>query len=52
MLDGWPDDIDATRIVMIVAGPGRDEAPNMLRSFLPELKPFRQQQTDVSVLMA
>lgn len=40
LLDGWPDGIDATRIVMIVAGAERSEAPNMLRSFLPELTEF------------
>lgn len=40
LLDGWPDGIDQTRIVMIVAGPGRAAAPKMLASFLPELAPF------------
>jgi G3E family GTPase len=40
-LDGWPDGVDATRVVMIVAGPGRHAAPEMLARFLPELSPFR-----------
>jgi G3E family GTPase len=35
-LDGWPEGIDATRLVMIVAGPGRHAAPEMLTRFLPE----------------
>ena len=39
-LDGWPEGIDATRIVMIVAGPGRHAAREMLLRFLPELTPF------------
>jgi len=39
-LDGWPKRIDATRVVMIVAGPGRHAAPEMLARFLPELTPF------------
>jgi len=39
-LDGWPKGIDATRVVMIVAGPGRHAAPEMLARFLPELTPF------------
>ena len=39
-LDGWPKGIDATRVVMIVAGPGRHAAPEMLSRFLPELTPF------------
>ncbi|MEM6547756.1 MAG: GTP-binding protein [Pseudomonadota bacterium] len=40
LLDGWPNGIDRTRLVMIVAGPARAEAANMLRSFLPELCAF------------
>ena len=39
-LDGWPAGLDETRIVMIVSGPGRNEAAEMLCSFLPELVPF------------
>lgn len=42
LLDGWPDGVDATRIVMIVSGPGRKAAPVMLTRFLPELTPFEQ----------
>jgi G3E family GTPase len=37
-LDGWPDGVDATRIVMIVAGPGRHAAAEMLARFLPQLR--------------
>jgi G3E family GTPase len=37
-LDGWPDGVDATRLVMIVAGPGRHAAPEMLTRFLPQLR--------------
>ncbi len=40
LLDGWPDGVDGTRIVLIVAGPHRDEAPGMLTRFLPDLAPF------------
>ncbi len=39
-LDGWPNGIDKTRVVMIVAGPGRHDAAGMLTRFLPELSPF------------
>lgn len=48
-LDGWPDGIDTTRIVMIVAGPGRSAARTMLRRFLPELVPFSAGQHEVAV---
>lgn len=40
LLDGWPDGIDATRIVLIVAGSNRARAPEMLMELLPELRPF------------
>ena len=40
MLDGWPEGIDGTRIVLILSGPVRQEATPMLASFLPELRPF------------
>lgn len=40
-LDGWPDGMDHSRLVVIVAGPGRAELPRMLAAFLPE---FRQVQ--------
>lgn len=39
-LAGWPDGVDATRIVMILGGPMRAEAPRMLQTFLPALRPF------------
>ncbi len=48
MLDGWPGGIDATRVVMIVAGPGRHDAPEMLTRFLPELAPFPSHATSGS----
>lgn len=37
MLDGWPAGIDASRVVMIVGGPGRHAAQEMFARFLPEL---------------
>lgn len=40
LLDGWPEGVSETRIVMIVAGPGRAAAPEMLTRFLPMLVPF------------
>ena len=40
LLDGWPAGIDSTRLVMIVSGQGRHEAPEMLKRLLPELRPF------------
>lgn len=40
LLNGWPEGVDATRIVLIVGGPGRNAAPDMLTRFLPELCPF------------
>lgn len=40
LLDGWPDGIDATRIVMIVGGPDRRAAPETLTRFLPTLRRF------------
>ena len=51
MLDGWPDAVDATRLVMIVSGPGRHAAPQMLRRFLPQLRAFgmgEREQEDAS----
>ncbi|MEM8792483.1 MAG: GTP-binding protein [Pseudomonadota bacterium] len=41
ILDGWPDGVSQTRIVMIVSGPGRKGAANMMTSFLPNLRPFK-----------
>jgi len=40
MLDGWPDGIGSTRVVMIVSGPDRHAAPRILARFVPELEPF------------
>ncbi|QEW23247.1 putative GTP-binding protein YjiA (plasmid) [Paracoccaceae bacterium] len=40
LLPGWPEGIDATRIVLIVSGPGRKAAPDMLTRFLPQLRRF------------
>ncbi|MEM6679271.1 MAG: GTP-binding protein [Pseudomonadota bacterium] len=40
LLDGWPEGIDATRIVLIVAGPERSQAPKILQEALPELLGF------------
>lgn len=37
ILDGWPNGVDATRLVAIIAGRGREHAPLMLCRFLPEL---------------
>jgi len=51
MLDGWPGGVDATRLVMIVSGPGRHTAPQMLRRFLPQLRTFgmtEREQEDAS----
>jgi len=40
LLDGWPEGIDGTRIVLILSGPMRAEATPMLASFLPDLRLF------------
>ncbi|GHC62664.1 CobW family GTP-binding protein [Neogemmobacter tilapiae] len=40
-LDGWPDGMDHSRLVVIVAGPGRAELPRMLGAFLPEFRPVQ-----------
>ena len=37
MLDGWPDGVDSTRIVMIVSGDNRAAAPDLLVGWMPEL---------------
>lgn len=52
MLDGWPEGIDATRIVLIVSGPGRDVAPQMLKSFLPGIRPFSSAQLQRALVPA
>ncbi|MEL7174038.1 MAG: GTP-binding protein [Pseudomonadota bacterium] len=44
LLDGWPDGVHATRLVMIVAGPGRSGAPIMLQRFVPQLVAYSSQQ--------
>ncbi len=41
LLDRWPDGIDETRIVLIMSGPDRNKAPDLLMSFLPDLERFR-----------
>lgn len=38
LLDGWPDGAEETRIVMIVSGPGRHAAAEMLTRSLPMLR--------------
>ncbi len=40
ILDGWPDGLDATRLILIVGGQGRGMAPEMLYRFLPQLRPM------------
>lgn len=52
LLDGWPDGVDATRIVAIVSGAGRNAASDMLRSFLPELRPFGAETGDARETIA
>ena len=37
-LESWPEGVEATRIVMIVGGPDRSAAPELLMRFLPELR--------------
>ncbi|MDG1210996.1 MAG: GTP-binding protein [Paracoccaceae bacterium] len=49
ILDGWPEGLDATRIVAIVAGRGREHAPMMLQHFVPQLYPFGSSRADKSV---
>lgn len=40
MLDGWPDGVTSTRIVMIVSGESRAEASELLQYWTPELVPW------------
>ena len=40
VLDGWPEGIGATRVVVIVSGYARQAAPDLLAEILPELRPF------------
>ncbi|MFQ6549639.1 CobW family GTP-binding protein [Aestuariibius sp. 2305UL40-4] len=37
LLDGWPDGIGETRLVLIVGGPARETAPEVLMAALPQL---------------
>ena len=41
LLDGWPKGVETTRIVLIMGGPGRAQAGDMLTQFLPALYPTR-----------
>ncbi|MEM8740004.1 MAG: GTP-binding protein [Pseudomonadota bacterium] len=41
LLDGWPDGVDTTRIVLIVSGSDRGAAAEAFKTVLPELDPFR-----------
>ena len=47
LLDGWPDGVSETRIVAIIAGRGREQAPMMFRSFLPQLRTFVSEAPEV-----
>lgn len=47
LLDGWPEGVDDTRIVAIIAGRGREQAPMMFRSFLPQLRTFVSEAPEV-----
>lgn len=49
ILDGWPDGIDATRIVAIIAGRGREDTPIMLRHYIPQLRPFGDEHQERSI---
>lgn len=40
-LDGWPDGVGSTRLVLIVGGPDRDAAVDVFKEELPELTSFR-----------
>ncbi|MEM9782616.1 MAG: GTP-binding protein [Pseudomonadota bacterium] len=40
LLDGWPEGVGHTRLVMIVAGPARAKAASMLSSVIPQLAPY------------
>ncbi|MEL6477535.1 MAG: GTP-binding protein [Pseudomonadota bacterium] len=50
ILDGWPDGVSETRIVMIVSGSDRKEAATMLKSSLPELTAFDPKMTPMEVV--
>ncbi|GMG85494.1 hypothetical protein LNKW23_47160 [Paralimibaculum aggregatum] len=40
LLDGWPEGINQSRLILIVAGPGRAAAATMVQTFLPDLIAF------------
>jgi G3E family GTPase len=42
LLDGWPDGVDATRLVLIVGGSAREAAAEAFQKFLPQLQPFQE----------
>jgi G3E family GTPase len=41
LLNGWPDGVDKTRLVLIVSGPSREEAAEAFRKLLPQMRQFR-----------
>lgn len=42
LMDGWPEGVDQTRIVLIVSGSDRGAAAEAFCKFLPELRPFEE----------
>ncbi|MFN7053782.1 MAG: GTP-binding protein, partial [Gemmobacter sp.] len=36
LLPAWPEDMTGSRLVVIVAGPGRNQLPPLMAAFLPE----------------
>lgn len=51
-LDGWPDGVTETRIVAILAGRGREQAPQMVSQLLPQLRPFGAKDLGISAVPA
>ncbi len=49
LLDAWPSGIERTRLVMIVSGPRRNDAPGMLMRQLPGLSEFIPEPTSPTV---
>ena len=49
LLDGWPDGIESTRIVLIVSGSDRGAAAEAFQKFLPELRSYRDRATQDAV---
>lgn len=41
-LPSWPEGMEGSRLVVIVAGPGRNQVPPMMASFLPEMRQVGQ----------